>query len=140
MTYNSWTKTLWLLVALCLSCGSQPTDVQDVLDQTSDADTPDVSSDSDQTIDADPDAATSLSGFPPRSQLAARYGERTGRDLSLLDYYIGFNHWKSACIIHGVYARYMEGKKSTEGVDLEGLRASIDGLLSASREAVNRLG
>ena len=91
-------------------------------------------------IDANPDAATSVSGFPPRSELAARYGERTGRDLSLLDYYIGFNHWKSACIIHGVYARYMEGKKSTEGVDLEGLRDRIDGLLAASQEAVDRLG
>ena len=42
-----------------------------------------------------------------------------------LDYYVAFNRWKSAAIVHGVYARYMEGKKSAEGVDLDGLKASI---------------
>ena len=50
--------------------------------------------------------------------MAARYAERSGRDLSNLDYYIGFNRWKSAAIIHGVYARYCEGKKSTDGIDM----------------------
>jgi hypothetical protein len=47
-------------------------------------------------------------------------------DLSGLDYYVGFNRWKSAAIVHGVYARYMEGKKSTEGMDLDELRSRID--------------
>jgi aminoglycoside phosphotransferase (APT) family kinase protein len=86
-----------------------------------------------------PEAATSPKGFPPRSALAKRYAERTGRDLSKLDYYIGFNRWKSACIVHGVYARYMEGKKGTEGVDLEGLRQSIGRSLTLAEEAVARL-
>jgi aminoglycoside phosphotransferase (APT) family kinase protein len=92
-----------------------------------------------QDIAANPDAATSLRGFPPRSELARRYGERTGRDLTMLDFYIGFNCWKSAAIIHGVYARYMEGKKSTSGVDLDALCQRIDSSLSASEQAVNRL-
>jgi aminoglycoside phosphotransferase (APT) family kinase protein len=87
-----------------------------------------------------PDAALSPPGFPPRKELARRYAERTGRDLSKLDFYVGFNRWKTAAIIHGVYARYMEGKKSTEGVDLEGLRQMIDRSLTASTEAVARLG
>lgn len=82
---------------------------------------------------------TQLPGFPSRAELAARYARRTGRDLSRLDYYIGFNHWKSACIVHGVYARYLEGKKSTAGVDLEGLRASVLRSLDAADEAVRRL-
>ena len=55
---------------------------------------------------------------------------RTGRDLARLDYYVGFNRWKSAAIVHGVYARYLEGKKSSEGVDLVSLKermvAAID--------------
>ncbi|MBO6563741.1 MAG: hypothetical protein JJ956_03275, partial [Pseudomonadales bacterium] len=67
------------------------------------------------------------------------YAERTGRDLSNLDYYTGYNRWKSACIVHGVYARYMEGKKSSEGVDLEHMRSRIDGALTLSEQAVNRL-
>jgi aminoglycoside phosphotransferase (APT) family kinase protein len=92
--------------------------------------------------DADPPApgtALSLPGFPPRSELVARYAARTGRDLSKLDFYVGFNRWKSACIVHGVYARYMEGKKGTEGVDLAGLRASISRSLDLAVQAVERL-
>ena len=83
-----------------------------------------------------PEAATAPPGFPSRSELAARYAERTGRDLSQLDYYVAFNRWKSACIIHGVYARYCEGKKSTEGVDLEEMRERIDRYLSLSEQAL----
>ena len=71
--------------------------------------------------------------------MAERYAERTGRDLALLDYYIGFNRWKSAAIVHGVYARYLEGKKSTEGVDLDGLKRSILLSLGLAEAAVQRL-
>lgn len=84
-------------------------------------------------------AALGVPGFPSRTQLGDRYAARTGRDLSSLDYYIGFNRWKSAAIIHGVYARYMEGKKSSEGIDLVELRGRIDMLLSLAEQAVARL-
>jgi aminoglycoside phosphotransferase (APT) family kinase protein len=87
-----------------------------------------------------PEAATSPKGFPSRTELARRYAGKTGRDLSKLDYYIGFNRWKSAAIVHGVYARYMEGKKGTEGVDLDGLRMSIGRSLTLAEQAVARLG
>ncbi len=87
-----------------------------------------------------PEAATAPPGFPSRSELAARYGEQTGRDLSNLDYYVGFNRWKSAAIVHGVYARYMEGKKSTEGIDLDEMRERIGRTLGLAEQAVNRLG
>ncbi len=85
------------------------------------------------------DAPTALPGFPTRAALAQRYAARTGRDLSKLDYYVGFNRWKSAAIVHGVYARYMAGKKSTAGVDLDGLRARIDNFLGLAEQAVERL-
>jgi aminoglycoside phosphotransferase (APT) family kinase protein len=87
-----------------------------------------------------PEAATSPPGFPARSELAARYGERTGRDLSMLDYYVGFNRWKTACIVHGVYARYCEGKKSTDGIDLPEMRSRISRSLDQAEAAVRRLG
>ena len=86
-----------------------------------------------------PEAATAPAGFPTRTELALRYAEKTGRDLSKLDYYIGFNRWKSAAIIHGVYARYCEGKKSTDGIDMDEMRDRIPRLLNMSEEAVNRL-
>jgi len=72
-----------------------------------------------------PDAAevspTALPGFASRAELADRYAERTGADLSNLGYYRSFNSFKTACIIHGVYARYKLGMKSTDGVDMDGL-------------------
>ncbi len=86
-----------------------------------------------------PEAPTAVPGFPSRTELARRYGARTGRDLSQLDFYTGFNHWKTAAIIHGVYARYMEGKKGTEGVDLQGLRDRIGKALTQAQAAVDRL-
>ena len=86
-----------------------------------------------------PEGATAPPGFPTRTEIANRYAEQTGRDLSLLDYYVGFNRWKSAAIIHGVYARYCEGKKSTDGIDLEEMRERIGRSLDLSEEAVNRL-
>jgi len=78
---------------------------------------------------ADPDdemwdvseAPTKAGGFSRRSELPGLYAEQTGRDLSDLDFYLAFNSLKTACILHGVYSRYMEGKKSTEGIDLEAM-------------------
>ena len=86
-----------------------------------------------------PLSPTSASGFPTRTQLADRYAERTGRDLSRLDFYIGFNRWKTAAINHGVYARYMEGKKSADGVDLDALLQTVDRSLGLAEAAVARL-
>jgi len=86
-----------------------------------------------------PEAATAPSGFPSRTRLAERYGEQTGRDLSNLNYYIGFNRWKSAAIIHGVYARYCAGNKSTDGIDMEEMRGRIERSLILAEQAVNRL-
>ena len=72
----------------------------------------------DETWDVS-EAPTKAGGFARRSELPDRYAECTGRDLSDLDFYLAFNSFKTACILHGVYSRYMEGKKSTEGIDLE---------------------
>jgi len=71
------------------------------------------------------DPPTALPGFPSRDELIARYAAATGADLSDLAFYRAFNAWKTACIIHGVYARYRAGQKSTEGVDVDMLFARI---------------
>jgi aminoglycoside phosphotransferase (APT) family kinase protein len=54
-------------------------------------------------------SATSAPGFWNRQQLAERYAEVSGRDLSQLDFYVAFAFWKLACIIEGVYSRYLGG-------------------------------
>lgn len=50
-------------------------------------------------------------GFPDRAELVARYVERTGTPLAedVVDYYVAFARWRSACIGAGVYSRYVAG-------------------------------
>jgi aminoglycoside phosphotransferase (APT) family kinase protein len=55
------------------------------------------------------DAPTIVDGFLDRRQVARRYAERSGRDLSEIDYYLAFGYWKLACILEGVYSRYASG-------------------------------
>ena len=54
-------------------------------------------------------ATTTAPGFLNRQQLAERYAQVSGRDISHLDFYVSFAYWKLACIIEGVYARYISG-------------------------------
>jgi len=58
-------------------------------------------------------------GFPTREELTSRYAERSGRDLSELDFYVALGYWKLAIILEGVYARYTAGGygKVNEGVE-----------------------
>jgi len=53
--------------------------------------------------------STSAPGFWDRAQLPERYAEVSGRDVSGLDFYVAFGYWKLACILEGVYARYLGG-------------------------------
>jgi aminoglycoside phosphotransferase (APT) family kinase protein len=58
---------------------------------------------------------SALPGFPSRSALIERYVERTGADVSRLDFYVAFALWRLACIAEGVYARYRAGVMGDEG-------------------------
>lgn len=76
------------------------------------------------------DSASTASGFPRREDLIRRYRDLSGRDLDDLDFYRAFNYLKTACILHGVLARYRQGIKDAGGVDLgrlfDRMRASIE--------------
>jgi aminoglycoside phosphotransferase (APT) family kinase protein len=58
---------------------------------------------------------SALPGFPPRSAMIERYVERTGADVSRLDFYVALALWKLACIAEGVYARYRAGVMGDDG-------------------------
>ena len=73
------------------------------------------------------DPPTQLPGFPSRDELIQRYAATTGADMSLLSYYRTFNYFKTAGILIGVYARYVAGQKSSEGIDVEGLLKRVIG-------------
>lgn len=61
--------------------------------------------------------ATATEGFPTRDQMARRYAEGSGRDISMLPYYMAFGHWRLACIMEGVYVRYATGAMGDQGAD-----------------------
>jgi aminoglycoside phosphotransferase (APT) family kinase protein len=64
-------------------------------------------------------APTVLPGFARRSELLARYADKSGRDVSGISYYRAFGFWKLACILQGVYVRYAGGAAAGDrtGVD-----------------------
>jgi aminoglycoside phosphotransferase (APT) family kinase protein len=84
-------------------------------------------------------APTALPGFPRRAELAARYAEGAGRDVSALDFYIAFGYWKLACILEGVYARYAGGAMGGDRSGFEGFSQQVLRLAEAARDAASRL-
>jgi len=63
-------------------------------------------SESDSPIGA---SATTAPGMATRKDLLERYAKASGRDLSAIPFYTAFGYWKLACIMQGVYARYLGG-------------------------------
>jgi aminoglycoside phosphotransferase (APT) family kinase protein len=71
--------------------------------------------------------ATTAPGFWNRDHVAERYGEVSGRDVGALDFYVAFAFWKLACILEGVYARYLGGALGTrDPSELEPFKQQVD--------------
>lgn len=56
-------------------------------------------------------------GWMTTDAIARRYAARTGRDLSALDFYVVFAHYKLAIILEGINARFQMGKTVGDGFD-----------------------
>ncbi len=87
--------------------------------------------------------ATMTSGFPTREEVKARYAERSGRDLSQIDFFVALGYWKLAIVLEGVFARYMAGGYGSAGAEDEGAKMFSDTvvrLAEAADEAEQRLG
>ena len=54
-------------------------------------------------------APTTAAGFSSRAEVLAAYEAATSLDVSQVSYYQAFGYWKLACILQGVFARYMAG-------------------------------
>ena len=79
-------------------------------------------------------------GFLNRADLAKRYGEISGRDISQLDYYVAFAYWKLACIIEGVYARYLGGALGDrDPAELEPFKLQVDGATKKAMDTLEQL-
>jgi aminoglycoside phosphotransferase (APT) family kinase protein len=85
-------------------------------------------------------APTRAPGFPGRKEVAARYAERSGRDLSELDYYVALGLWKIAVILEGVYARYAAGAYGQTDESFRQFEALVPRLAEAAAEAASAAG
>jgi aminoglycoside phosphotransferase (APT) family kinase protein len=73
-------------------------------------------------------------GFPSSDVLVARYAERTGADLSALDWYVGLACFKLAVVLEGIHYRFTQGKTVGAGFDRIGER--VPGLVSEGLAAL----
>jgi aminoglycoside phosphotransferase (APT) family kinase protein len=77
---------------------------------------------------------TGLPGFPSRGQVFESYAERSGRDVSVLPWYLAFGYFKLAVISAGIAARARAGGMVGEGFDTAG--AAVPVLVDSGREAL----
>jgi aminoglycoside phosphotransferase (APT) family kinase protein len=65
-------------------------------------------------------------GFPTKNALCERYQAATGRDLSQINYYRAFSHWRLAAIGQGVYKRYLVGAMGDNSeIDLDAHKQGV---------------
>ena len=85
-------------------------------------------------------SATSMApGFPTRDELLGRSASSTGADVTMIDYYVAWANWKTACIVQGVYKRYCDGALDTTGIDLEGFRRTVEAATALAAAAIGRM-
>ena len=83
-------------------------------------------------------AATSAPGFWPRQRLLERYAAASGRDLGDIAFYHAFGQWKLACILEGVYARYVGGAKGDPPPDVQHFADSVVELSHAAAASLEQ--
>jgi aminoglycoside phosphotransferase (APT) family kinase protein len=85
-----------------------------------------TSPEADDDLVADRYSPTVAPGFATRDELSDRYGRASGRDLSQIEYYVAFSHWKLACILQGVMVRAQAGAQGEAAADVGPLRRRIE--------------
>jgi aminoglycoside phosphotransferase (APT) family kinase protein len=79
---------------------------------------------------------TTAPGFATRSQVLDRYGSVSDLDISGVGYYTAFGYWKLACILQGVYARYVAGAGAGDRGSVDAFPAQIGRLFEMAAEAL----
>ena len=79
-------------------------------------------------------AATVLEGFPTRAEVAQRYAERTGLDLTPLPWYAAFAAFKLAVVCAGIVARVRGG--AMVGAGFDGIEERIGPLVDIGRSTL----
>lgn len=79
-------------------------------------------------------APTAAPGFATRDEMLAWYGEASGRDLGDMTYYLAFTCWRLACILEGVYSRYLGGAMGEVPDNVHDFDVRIRGLMGRAHE------
>ena len=72
---------------------------------------------------------------PTATSSRRRYAERSGRDLSELDFFVALGYWKLAIILEGVYARYAAGQYGKVDEGIQQFAKVVERLAEAADEA-----
>jgi aminoglycoside phosphotransferase (APT) family kinase protein len=83
---------------------------------------------------------TTAPGFSTRADVLKRYESSSDLDLSEIGFYAAFGYWKLACILQGVYARYVAGAGAGDTGSVDGFPAQVARLAemaAASLESVS---
>jgi aminoglycoside phosphotransferase (APT) family kinase protein len=81
-------------------------------------------------------APTTASGFSTKAELKERYDAVSDLDVSGIGYYMAFGYWKLACILQGVYARYVAGAGAGDQGSVDGFPVQIGRLFQMAAEAL----
>ena len=83
--------------------------------------------------------ATIAPGFPKRDDVRRRYAERSGRDLSQIDFFVALGYWKLAIILEGVYARYASGQYGKTDEGFQEFARIVERLADAAKDTADLL-
>ena len=81
-------------------------------------------------------SGTAAPGFATRKEVLERYGSVSDLDISRVGYYTAFGYWKLACILQGVYARYVAGAGAGDRGSVDAFPAQIRHLFEMAAEAL----
>ncbi|MGA0299439.1 MAG: phosphotransferase family protein, partial [Ilumatobacteraceae bacterium] len=81
---------------------------------------------------------TGLDGFPTYDEIVGRYADRSGLDVSDIDYYVAFSCFRLAAISEGVYARYIHGAMGDQASPelLDTFRTAVEELAERALESL----
>jgi aminoglycoside phosphotransferase (APT) family kinase protein len=83
---------------------------------------------------------TTVAGFPNRADLLDRYAKVSGRNLGAIEFYVAFAFWKLACILEGVYARYIGGALGdVDRNQVGGFRVQVERASELAERSLERL-
>ena len=81
---------------------------------------------------------TASGDFGTRDEVLERYARRTGFDVSAIDYYRGFQHWRMAVIAEGVKRRYESKQMASTDVDFGHLERRVNDLVGLADHFLDR--